>query len=228
MQILAFVTQKGGTGKSTIASSLAVAAQEAGQRVAILDLDPQRSLVAWGGQREQKDIGVSSVESDLLPERLASLQAAGISLCIIDTEGAATDAARAAMVAADLCIIPVRPNAFDLWASDLTRRTVRAFGKDAVFLLNQCPPQQQGQRVQAGVKTLEAEGALLSPLVVSRVDYQDASRRGAGVTEINRSGAAAEEMRLLWQSVARRLDIKAYSAPDAVVSDEDHTEMVFA
>ena len=207
MQVLAFVTQKGGTGKSTLAASLAVAASEAGEKVAILDMDPQGSLLAWRGQRERVDIEVIATDQDLLVSTLFLLERKGVGLCIIDTEGAGSEAARAAMSMADLCIIPVRPNAFDLWASDMTRRTVRSMGREAVFLLNQCPPLHQGQRVQAGVKALETAGALLSPVIVSRVDYQDAGRRGAGVTELNRSGAAAEEMRLLWASVARRMNL---------------------
>jgi chromosome partitioning protein len=127
------------------------------------------------------------------------------------------------MQAADLCIIPVRPNAFDLWASDVTRRKVRSLGKDAVFLLNQCPPLQQGPRVQAGVQALEAAGALLSPVIVSRVDYQDAGRSGAGVTEVNRSGLAAEEMRKLWASVVRQAPAGTFATPPAAQDHETVT-----
>src|SRR3954470_17214734 len=50
---LTLVTQKGGTGKTTLATSLAVAAMEAGETVALFDLDPQRSLVGWGDKREK-------------------------------------------------------------------------------------------------------------------------------------------------------------------------------
>ena len=203
MHVLAFVTQKGGTGKSTIASSLAVAAHEAGERVAILDMDPQQSLTTWAEKRGRSDVPVQAVTLDELDVMLDILRSAGVTLCVIDTEGTASETSVAAMQAADLCVIPVRPNAFDLWASDVTRRKVRSLGKDAVFLLNQCPPLQQGPRVQAGVQALEAAGALLSPVIVSRVDYQDAGRNGAGVTEINRTGLAAEEMRKLWASVVR-------------------------
>jgi chromosome partitioning protein len=53
MRTLTLVTQKGGTGKTTLATSLAVAAMEAGETVALFDLDPQRSLVGWGDKREK-------------------------------------------------------------------------------------------------------------------------------------------------------------------------------
>ena len=47
MRKIAFVTQKGGAGKSTLASSVAVAARQAGERVFIIDLDPLQTLVKW-------------------------------------------------------------------------------------------------------------------------------------------------------------------------------------
>lgn len=116
------------------------------------------------------------------------------------------------MVVADLNIIPSRPSVFDLWASAKTRETLRDVGGDFVFLPNQCPPAQQTARVRDGVETLEEMGALIAPLILSRVDYQEAARSGWGVTEINPNGAAADEMRQLWASIRRRL---ARSRPKA-------------
>ena len=109
------------------------------------------------------------------------------------------------MQVADLNIIPSRPSMFDLWASARTRAALKDIGGDFVFLLNQCPPAQQTARVQDGVETLEEMGGLISPLILTRVDYQEAARHGWGVTELNPYGAAAEEMRGLWQSIKRRL-----------------------
>jgi chromosome partitioning protein len=109
------------------------------------------------------------------------------------------------MVVADLNIIPSRPSMFDLWASAKTRAALKDVGGDFVFLLNQCPPAQQTARVQDGVETLEEMGGLISPLILARVDYQEAVRHGWGVTELNPNGAAAEEMRGLWASIRRRL-----------------------
>jgi chromosome partitioning protein len=109
------------------------------------------------------------------------------------------------MKAAEFCVIPARPNVFDLWASETTRKTLKEMRKDFAFLLNQCPPAQQSARVQDGVEALEAMGGLLSPLVASRVDYQEAARHGFGVSELNPSGQAADEMRKLWSSIKRRM-----------------------
>ena len=205
MRTIAFVTQKGGSGKSTIASSIAVAATQSGERVVILDMDPQASLVKWAGLREAKDVAVEAVSPGKLKPVLAMLAKKGVTLCVIDTAGGETPASEAAMKAADLCIIPARPNVFDLWSSETTRKALKALKRDYAFLLNQCPPAQQSARVEEGAKALEALGALLSPLVASRVDYQEAARRGLGVTELSASSAASEEMRKLWLSIRRRI-----------------------
>jgi chromosome partitioning protein len=205
MRTIAFVTQKGGSGKSTLASSLAVAAFEAGERVVILDTDPQQSLMKWSKTRGEKDIPVEVVTPAKLPQAVAALAKAGIGLCIIDTAGTDASATGVAMKVADLCVIPARPNAFDLWATETTRKTLKDMKKEFVFLLNQCPPVQQNARVEQGVAALEAMGGLISPLISARVDYQEAARQGYGVTEIHPGGPAADEMRKLWSSVKRRL-----------------------
>jgi chromosome partitioning protein len=205
MRTIAFVTQKGGSGKSTIASSLAVAAHEMKEKVCVIDMDPQGSLANWAKTRGVGDIEVIASGAARLPALLASLERRGFTLAILDTPGAEGAASSAAMQVADLNIIPSRPSMFDLWASARMRAALKDIGGDFVFLLNQCPPAQQTARVQDGVETLEEMGGLISPLILTRVDYQESARHGWGVTELNPHGAAAEEMRGLWQSIKRRL-----------------------
>ena len=205
MRTIAFVTQKGGSGKSTLAACLAAAAHEKGERVFLIDTDPLMSLSKWAKARGDKDIPVEWVPAGKLASALSMLEKKGITLAIVDTGAGESPAAAAAIKAADLCIIPARPNAFDLWASELTRKACSAARKEFAFLLNQCPPSQQSARIEDGTKALEAMGGLLTPLVSTRVDYQEAARHGLGVTELNPHGVAAEEMRDLWASVKRRV-----------------------
>jgi chromosome partitioning protein len=213
MRTIAFVTQKGGSGKSTLASSLAVAAHEAGERAFIIDMDPQASLLHWAKTRGADDVPVCGATAAKLPAMLAALEKKGVTLVIIDTAGADGPSSNAAMKAADLNIIPTRPNIFDLWASGQTRATLKELRGDFVFALNQCPPAQQTARVEEAAEALEAMGGLLTPLVLARVDYQEAARHGWGVTEINPNGAAASEIKALWASVKRRLARTKAKAP---------------
>ena len=205
MRTIAFVTQKGGAGKSTLASSISVAAGQAGERVFIIDLDPLQSLVKWSKMRGQSDIPVEHVPVAKLPKALDALEKKGVTLVVIDAPGQDSEFSEAAVRSADLCIIPARPNVFDLWASEVTRVKVKEAGKEYAFLLNQCPPAQQNARVEQGAKALQAMGGLLAPMVSARVDYQEAARQGLTVSELHPSGIAAEEMRELWASVKRRL-----------------------
>jgi chromosome partitioning protein len=205
MRTIAFVTQKGGSGKSTIASSLAVAAAEAGERVFVIDMDPQASLVKWSAVRGEADIPVEAVDGPKLKAVLTALEKKGVTLVVIDTPAGQSLASDTAIKLADLTIVPARPNAFDLWSSEMTRKAARSLKRDYVFLLNQCPPSQQSARVEEGLKALEAMGGLLTPPLSARVDYQEAARHGLGPTEFAPSGPAAEEIRKLWRSLKRRL-----------------------
>jgi chromosome partitioning protein len=213
MRTIAFVTQKGGSGKSTLTSSLAVAAHEAGERVFVIDMDPQQSLVKWAEMRGLDDVPVNAVTAGRLPATLAALEKNGFTLVLIDTAGAEGGSSIAAMKAADLSVIPSRPNIFDLWASEQTRATLKELRGEFVFVLNQCPPAQQTLRVQEGAAALEAMGGLITPMVQARVDYQEAARHGWGVTEINPHGAAAVEMKALWASIKRRMARSKAKAP---------------
>jgi chromosome partitioning protein len=221
MRTIAFVTQKGGAGKSTLATNVAVAASLSGERVFLLDLDGSQSAASWSKIRGKSDVAVESVPPAKLVSTLETLEKKGVTLVVIDAPGAIGVEFDAAMRVADLCVIPARPNAFDLWASERTRARVKAAGKDHAFLLNQCPPAQQSHRVEQGAKVLQAMGALLSPLVTARVDYQEAARAGLSVVECNPHGVAAREMQELWSCLKRRLKKTAeVSKPRAIAAQK--------
>jgi chromosome partitioning protein len=208
MLVISFITYKGGAGKSTLAFSTAVAAKQAGENVAILALDQQAATAAWAGTRARTDMFVESAAVDDLDSRIAEIAEAGYSLCILDC-GIELGGSKRVIRASDLCIIPSRPNLFDLRAGAETWRRVTDLGKPAAFLLNQCPPARQIARIQEGARTLQDSGALLSPMISARVDFQDAARAGLGVTELHASGAAAQEIRALWETIRAQLQPQA-------------------
>jgi chromosome partitioning protein len=111
MRTIAFVGQKGGSGKSTIALSLAVAAHEMNEKVSLIDMDPQGLLANWAKIRANGDIDVIASGAAPLPALLASLERKAVTLAIVDTPGAEGAASSAAMQAADLNIVPSRLNA---------------------------------------------------------------------------------------------------------------------
>jgi chromosome partitioning protein len=159
----------------------------------------------WGTRRADKALPVEAISGTKLPAALAALSKSPITLVIIDTPATETGASEAAIKAADLCVIPVRPTIFDIWSSETTRGRIKTMMKEYVFLLNQCPSSRETQRMLDGAAAIEAMGGLLRPLIASRVDYQEAAREGMGVTEISEDGKAADEMRQLWVSLKKRL-----------------------
>ena len=82
MNVVALVTQKGGAGKSTLASNLAVSAFLGGERVFICDLDPLQSLVKWSKSRKALDIPVEHIPAGKLERALVSLERDGVSLVV--------------------------------------------------------------------------------------------------------------------------------------------------
>lgn len=210
MRKIALITQKGGSGKSTLSASLAVEMQATGETVFLVDMDPQRSLATWARGRTDRRLAGAAVGPDQLDEVLASLAERGVTLAIIDTPASLSAASEAAILAADLVVIPVRPTVFDIWSCEATWRRIRELGKDCAFVLNQCSSLQGSRRIREGAAALEEMGGLLAPLITARVEYQDAMQRGLGPTELDPTGPAAEEIRQLCDSVRRRMALDRF------------------
>ncbi|WP_285295721.1 AAA family ATPase [Aureimonas altamirensis] len=206
MHTITLVTQKGGAGKTTLASNLAVAAQEDGERVLLVDLDPQRSLVAWADLREGNTPHVEGFPADQIAQLPGMLKGLGdqFTVAILDTAGADNTATHKAMEAADLCLVPLRPTRLDANAVTPTVQAIMRGRSEFAFILTQCPPQPNNPRAFEMKAGLEALGKLALPMIMTRADYQDAYASGQGVTEFSPSGKAAEEMRNLWQWISKR------------------------
>ncbi len=208
MRTITLVTQKGGAGKTTLAASLAVAAAQAGEKVAALDLDPQGSLAGWGDTREVESPVVDRVGADQmskLSQILSALKREGFTLAVLDTAGMESTSANLAMRAADLCLIPARPSRLDLQATLPTIESLmRLEMKNRfAFVLNQCPT-GRSSRASEAAKGLAMFGVLAEPALTQRADHQDALAAGQGVTEFAPDGKAAEEVRALWAWVNRK------------------------
>jgi chromosome partitioning protein len=208
MQVISFVTQKGGSGKSTTAASVAVAAFQEGRRVFMLELDRQGTLSDWIESRKSDAEGLEfeRIDSTALDKALATLKEAGYDLVIIDTPGVDNPHINAVMRVSDLCLIPCRPTATDLKGCLPTVQTLIRLDKAFAFVLTQCPP--RSSRVDETRAGLMALGLIAEPPLVSRADHQDAMAAGLGVTEFNETGAAAFEIRQLWNWIDCKLQPK--------------------
>jgi chromosome partitioning protein len=144
LKTIAFVNSKGGTGKSTLAAAIGVAAEASGEKVFMIDLDPQGSLSAWGERRKADTPPVDRIAPDRLPAAIAGLAAGGYTVAIIDTPGLDTPATAAAMRAADLSLIPARASTLDLEATRPTLAALARLDRRYAFVLNACPAGRSG------------------------------------------------------------------------------------
>ncbi|MBP32590.1 MULTISPECIES: ParA family protein [Methylobacterium] len=206
MHVLAIVSQKGGTGKSTLAFSLGVAAEEQGLKTSIIDIDPQGTTKKWYGRREaESGPEVNAINAGQLEVALPLLQKQGIQLVIIDTPGADTPGVTAAIQIADLCLIPARPSVADIEASAPTVSAIHRLGKPFSYVLNQCPPGRSIRTTDA-YRVLQLTGAVASTPLALRADHMDALATGKGVTERDTNSKAAGEIRELLEWTLNRME----------------------
>lgn len=203
MKKWAVITQKGGSGKTTIALHLAIVAESKGQRAAIVDIDPQRSATRWAMIRGSRTPYVTGVMPAELHKALASLERAGFDLTIIDTSPRADRDSIEVSRLADLIIVPVRPSILDIPAVEDTLKLIHAAGRlnDTVIVLNSVAPSTHEGRDAASV--LRGFGRLAPVALGERVDYRRALTGGKGVTEFAPKSKAAEEVEALYLALVK-------------------------
>lgn len=209
MRTLAVLSQKGGTGKTTLAVHLAVAAWAGQRRVLIADLDPQRSASEWRRMRDGPGPGLIESKSGALFVAQQASERAGVDLMVLDTRPAADSDAAEAIRCADLCLIVLRPSFFDLKATARMVDMTQAMGKTAAFILNQAPPrrgEREGHAVLDTVEGLRPFGLPIAPVGLrARAAYQSSVARGLTAQEAAPLSAAAREIGLMWDYVENAL-----------------------
>src|SRR3954453_10002062 len=207
MKAITFVTQKGGSGKSTLCINLAVTAQEAGRSVCILEMDRQATVSDWAEHRTSETPEVAQIDAPQLDEVMKNLRGSAYDYVFIDTPGVDSPGTLSAIRTADVCIIPCPPTPADLRAFKPTLAAIYRLEKRFAFILNQTPP--RSYRIRDAAEGLAVLGVLPDVNIVMRNDHQDAIGLGKGVTEYNPKGAAAGEIRQLWQWMEKRTHVTA-------------------
>ena len=206
MQVLTFASQKGGSGKTSLAACVAVAAAEEGEIVAAIDTDAQGSLAAWGRRRQVQNIEVETCEPSKLRQAVTRIRKAGsVSLLIVDTPGLFGAGVALALQDADFVLVPVKPSILDVEAARPTVEQLQTLRKPFGLVLNQCLSSSQGRTLDAAT-ALVRSGTLAPCMVALRADFLDGMTAGQGVTETAPKGKAATEIRLLWAWLKTRLD----------------------
>lgn len=205
MKTIAFIAQKGGTGKTTLALSLAVAAQQAGQVAVIIDLDPQATACNWGDRRKLDAPVIVDAQPARLPRALEKAAESGVDLAIIDTPARSEQAALAAARGADLVFIPCRPQIYDMETLHNSREIVSLAGNPPIMvILNAVPPRQARQ--QEAAEAVKGMGFPVCPVMLgARAAFGDSAAMGRSVLEYDPNGKAADEIRQLYKYTIKLL-----------------------
>ena len=199
--ILGFLNQKGGVGKTTLATHVAGELARTGARVLLIDADPQASALDWSERRVGEGLprlfDVVGLAKETLHDQVPSLSR-GYDHVVIDGPPRVTALARSAMLASDLVLIPVQPSPYDVWASQQVVTLVaeaRMFRPElrAAFIVN--------RRIVNTVIGRDVGDALaglgmpaLSVSVSQRVAFAESVAIGRLVRESHPESAAANEI----------------------------------
>jgi chromosome partitioning protein len=201
MFTVAIIGQKGGTGKTVAAIGLAVAASRAEVATCLIDLDPQATASKWKDRRTDENPHVVSAQASRLQPVLDASRKADIDLVIIDTAGRNDDSALNAARAADLVLIPCRPNMVEIETLAAVKDLLLLAGNPpALVLLNGIHPTATKQADDARDMIFKAFGLRSCPVhLCHRSAYAEAPTTGKTPQELDPEGKAAIELQRLFE-----------------------------
>src|SRR3954451_4186698 len=200
MRVIALASQKGGSGKTTIAAHLAVQAGRVGEGAAVLvDIDEPGSLGEWWRERKDETPDLAPVKVADLEGNLAEWRKYGTAIAIIDTPPNLTGSIERVISTADLVLIPARPSPHDLRAVAATVDMAKRAGKPFLFVVNGAAP--RANITAEAVAALSEHGRVAPVILYQRTDYAVSMIDGRTVMELAPSSRSAQEIAELWKSV---------------------------
>lgn len=215
MKTIAIISQKGGSGKTTMAVNLAVASGiiDKYESATLIDLDPQCSAAKWGDRRDFVYPCVVSAQAPRLGKEVEKARAEGSRLVVIDTAPHSETNARKAAELADLVLIPCRPSLLDLESVEDTVALLKLVGKPGVFLLTACVPQRS--LIYEAERFLKGYGLPICPVTVGeRIAFMHAINDGLSVMEFDPKGKAAFEVKQLYKWISKHPNMQNSKYPN--------------
>lgn len=209
MKTIAVLNQKGGAGKTTIATHLARALQLSGNDVLLVDSDPQGSARDWAAVRDDQPVPVVGIDRPTIERDLKSV--ARKDFVVIDGAPQAHDLAVSAIKAAQFILIPVQPSPYDIWATadlvELVKQRIELTdgALKAAFVISRAI-----KNTKIGAEIEEALAGYDLPVLASRitqrVSYPSTAAAGTTVLDREPSGEAADEIRALAAEIVQLLN----------------------
>ena len=202
--IIAVVSAKGGTGKSTITLNLAGALSSNKQRVLVIDADPQGSIAQWSDIRRQEEPPVV-VEPSLVVAKKFKKAAKKYDVILFDTPPTFKKRMRSVIHSADRLIIPVSPGLVDFWSTrmllDMYRKEKEKRPKlDARLLISRIDRRTRlGREFRPFLEKLSIP--IFMTEIPQRIIYSEAWHEGKTVDRLQPNGAAAKDFQRLSKEV---------------------------
>lgn len=207
MATIAIVSQKGGSGKTTLALHLATCAAYDGRKSCVIDMDPQATAAAWGDWRGSFAPEVVTCPPARLVSTILKAQRGGAEFLVLDTPPQSDMASREAVRAADLVLVPTRARAFDLHALEATAQLVTYANKPAYVLLN-AVPSRATRLIAETAQQIGQLGLAVCPIHFGeRAAFHRASASGEVASEAEPEGKAAAEVDALWDWVSTQMKL---------------------
>jgi chromosome partitioning protein len=207
MRSIAVIARKGGSGKTTVAVHLALAAHLRGLSTVVADTDPQGSTSEVLKVRAGEGPRLVASTGENLRQVQQEAAANGAQALIIDTPAASEGEIAHAIALSNLAILVIRPTFLDLAASIQTAQILRQLRKPGLIVLNQAPTARGGVEPPAVKRALEALQLMRLPVIPtilrSRIGYQTALATGRSAEELEPGGPAARELADFWAFIDR-------------------------
>ena len=206
--IYAFLSQKGGVGKTTLSIHLADALARQGSRVLLIDADPQQSAMKWSTFRAgENKFSVIAMAKPTLHKELPPIYADYTDI-VIDGPPRFHELAKSIILAADLVLIPVQPSPPDVWA---TAETVDLVNEARVFKETLKPVIAINRNIVntvIGRAVREALAVLNTPILQSDISQRVAFADGKTVSDLDPHSHAAHEVEALAAELVRNHEQK--------------------
>ena len=214
MKTITVMSLKGGSGKTTVAVSLAITAHLLGLKTKLCDADPQRSASLSLGSRQGDGPAFQTSMPGTLYQNGVIAAREGFMLRVIDTPAAPRVDVVQAASCADLCLVVCRPTFLDIASVLQSAELIKQLGKVAAVVLNQTPPARgdiDPPAVRKAIEALTLTGLPLAGVIRSRLAYQHSLAYGRSAAE-DGSDQVARELNVLWATAQRLLSAGSISA----------------
>jgi chromosome partitioning protein len=206
-KIIAFLNQKGGVGKTTLATNVAGFLSLQKKRILYIDVDPQGSALDWHSFRQKEPLfNIIGLPRPIVHKSIASLSE-GYDYVILDSPPRQDALAKSVIVAAGLIIIPVQPSPYDIWAAQETVDLIKEASsfketQKSAFVINR---KISNTAIGRDIKEtlLQHEIPVLETQIGQRVVFAESANQGLVVHELSPKSAAASEVEGLVEEIVK-------------------------